>query len=97
MNKELVFVKDMFDKIAPHYDFLNRLLSLRQDTMWRKQMVKAARVSKGDTLLDVACGTCDVSLEADKRLASKASIIGLDFSLGMLQLGQNKLDRKSVV
>ncbi|MCG8567296.1 MAG: bifunctional demethylmenaquinone methyltransferase/2-methoxy-6-polyprenyl-1,4-benzoquinol methylase UbiE [Desulfobacterales bacterium] len=93
MNKELVFVKDMFDKIAPRYDFLNRLLSLRQDTMWRRQMVDAAKLSKGDTILDVACGTCDVALEASSRLKDQAQIIGLDFSHGMLKLGQSKLQR----
>ena len=60
MNEELDFVKEMFDKIAPKYDFLNRLLSMRQDVMWRREMVKAARLEKGDKALDVACGTCDV-------------------------------------
>jgi demethylmenaquinone methyltransferase / 2-methoxy-6-polyprenyl-1,4-benzoquinol methylase len=43
MNKELDFVKEMFDKIAHRYDFLNRLLSFRQDVMWRSQMVQGRR------------------------------------------------------
>ncbi len=54
MNKELDFVKDMFDRIAPRYDFLNRLLSFQQDTMWRTQMVNAASLKKGSKILDVA-------------------------------------------
>ena len=93
MNKELVFVKDMFDKIAPHYDFLNRLLSLRQDTVWRRHMVDAAAVSPGDTILDVACGTCDVTLEAARRMENQGRLIGVDFSFGMLELGAAKLRR----
>ncbi|MCF6247186.1 MAG: bifunctional demethylmenaquinone methyltransferase/2-methoxy-6-polyprenyl-1,4-benzoquinol methylase UbiE [Desulfobacula sp.] len=95
MNKELEFVKDMFDRIAPRYDFLNRLLSFRQDTMWRAQMVNAAVLKKGSRILDVACGTCDVALEASSQLKSTAGIWGLDFSYGMLKLGKKKLLKKA--
>nr|NJM02936.1 bifunctional demethylmenaquinone methyltransferase/2-methoxy-6-polyprenyl-1,4-benzoquinol methylase UbiE [Desulfobacula sp.] len=94
MNKELDFVKDMFDRIAPKYDFLNRLLSLRQDTVWRTQMVKAARLKKDAEILDVACGTCDVALEAASYLKGRTRITGLDFSFGMLELGKKKLRQK---
>ena len=94
MNKELDFVKEMFDKIAPKYDFLNRLLSFRQDTFWRTQMVRAAGLAKNSCVMDVACGTCDVALEVSSQLKGRAEIIGLDFSLGMLCLGQKKLVAK---
>lgn len=94
MNEELDFVKEMFDKIAPKYDFLNRLLSLRQDTLWRKQMVRAAKLFPGAKALDVACGTCDVGLEVDRQQNGQARIAGLDFSRGMLALGKDKLARK---
>ena len=94
MNTELDFVKEMFDRIAPKYDFLNRLLSFRQDTVWRTQMVRAARLKKDDKILDAACGTCDVALEASARLMGRADIIGLDFSFGMLELSQKKLQKK---
>ncbi len=95
MNKELDFVKGMFDRIAPRYDFLNRLLSLRQDIVWRKQMVKAAGLTPGSTALDVACGTCDVALEISDQLKNQVKIFGLDFSYGMLRLGKEKLNKKS--
>ncbi len=94
MNKELDFVREMFDRIAPRYDFLNRLLSFRQDTVWRTQMVRAARLAPNSRVLDVACGTCDVALEASAQLRSRAKIIGLDFSFGMLRLGKEKLGKK---
>ena len=95
MNEELDFVKEMFDKIAPKYDFLNRLLSMRQDVMWRREMVRAANLSEGARVLDVACGTCDVGLEVSKTLNHRTAITGLDFSLGMLRLGQTKLSKKN--
>lgn len=91
MNKELDFIKDMFDRIAPRYDFLNRLLSMRQDIVWRNKMVKAAALQKNSMALDVACGTCDVALEINSQLRGHARIVGLDFSFGMLQLGKQKL------
>ncbi len=95
MNKELDFVQGMFDRIAPRYDFLNRLLSMRQDIVWRTQMVKAAALESDSKVLDVACGTCDVALEVSEQLKKKVSIIGLDFSYGMLRLGKHKLNKKS--
>jgi len=95
MNKELDFVKEMFDRIAPKYDFLNRLLSMRQDIVWRTQMVKAANLTKNSRVLDVACGTCDVALEVNSQLKNHLQIFGLDFSFGMLRLGKQKLKNKN--
>ncbi|MDD9301473.1 MAG: bifunctional demethylmenaquinone methyltransferase/2-methoxy-6-polyprenyl-1,4-benzoquinol methylase UbiE [Desulfobacter sp.] len=91
MNEELDFVKEMFDKIAPKYDFLNRLLSMRQDVFWRKEMVRAARLKKNAKVVDVACGTCDVGLEISSALDKEVQVTGLDFSLGMLNLSKAKL------
>jgi demethylmenaquinone methyltransferase / 2-methoxy-6-polyprenyl-1,4-benzoquinol methylase len=91
MNKELDFVKEMFDKIAHRYDFLNRLLSLRQDVMWRAKMVQAAAPVPGSRILDVACGTCDVALAVSRHLKGDTRITGLDFSFAMLGAGQKKL------
>ncbi|MCF8091216.1 MAG: bifunctional demethylmenaquinone methyltransferase/2-methoxy-6-polyprenyl-1,4-benzoquinol methylase UbiE [Desulfotignum sp.] len=90
MNKELDFVKEMFDKIAHRYDFLNRLLSLRQDVVWRTQMVQAAAPARGSRILDVACGTCDVALEVSRHLRGRTRITGLDFSFAMLNAGRKK-------
>ncbi|MCD4719755.1 MAG: bifunctional demethylmenaquinone methyltransferase/2-methoxy-6-polyprenyl-1,4-benzoquinol methylase UbiE [Desulfobacula sp.] len=96
MNKELDFIKDMFDRIAPRYDFLNRLLSMRQDIVWRTQMVKATALQKNSMALDVACGTCDVALEISSQLKGHAQIFGLDFSFGMLRFGKQKLLKKNI-
>ena len=91
MNEELDFVKEMFDKISHRYDFLNRLLSFRQHTFWRSQMVRAAKLTPGNRVMDVACGTCDVALEISAQLRGRVKIFGIDFSLGMLSLGRQKL------
>lgn len=91
MNEELDFVKEMFDKISPRYDFLNHLLSLGQDVFWRTQMVRAAGLGPDSHALDVACGTCDVALEISSQLNGRVRILAIDFSSGMLFLARQKL------
>lgn len=93
MNTELDFIQGMFDRIAPKYDFLNRMLSLRQDVRWRREMVEAAGLTDGAAALDAACGTCDVALEIEKRKKGSCRIIGVDFSLKMLFTGARKAAR----
>jgi demethylmenaquinone methyltransferase / 2-methoxy-6-polyprenyl-1,4-benzoquinol methylase len=74
-------VEAMFDRIAPRYDRLNRIISLGQDRRWRRQTVGALRLSPGATVLDLGCGTGDL---CDVVAGSGYSPIGVDFSAGML-------------
>lgn len=94
INTELDFIKDMFDSIAPKYDFLNRFLSLRQDVRWRRELVMAAELSDNSRVLDAACGTCDVALEIRKQKKGSGQIFAADFSPGMLKLGKKKISEK---
>jgi demethylmenaquinone methyltransferase/2-methoxy-6-polyprenyl-1,4-benzoquinol methylase len=85
----------MFDTIAPWYDLLNRLLSLRQDVVWRKTAVKALDLkSKNPKILDMACGTCDIGLEI-LRQNNTAHITGADFSWEMLKFSKKKIKNKN--
>ncbi len=94
-NQELPFIKDMFDTIAPKYDFLNRSLSLRRDVYWRKKMVSAIKSPQKSVILDVACGTGDVAIEIVKQKGKDTKVLGADFSPGMLVLGKKKLRKKT--
>lgn len=89
--RELPFVRDMFDRIAPRYDFLNRLLSLRQDTLWRRTMVRALSLMPGALVLDAACGTADVMLEILSQTGRSVRVVGIDFSPEMLHRAKSKL------
>jgi len=91
-NRELPFVREMFDAIAPRYDLLNRLLSLRQDVCWRKKMVAAMTVPEDGRVLDVACGTGDVMVEIHRQKGPQVKVTGIDFSPGMLNLARKKID-----
>lgn len=86
-------IRDMFSAIAPRYDFLNRLLSLGIDRGWRRTLTRLAIKSETAEILDVACGTGDVCL-ALRQKAPAARIVGLDFSQGMLDLAEVKIERE---
>ena len=88
-------VAEMFDKIAPKYDFLNHFLSLNIDKIWRKKSIKLLQNSKPELILDVAAGTGDFALEVYKQLKPR-KIIGIDISEGMLKAGEEKIRKKGL-
>lgn len=83
-------IEQIFSGIAPWYDFLNRLLSLRRDVVWRQELVHGIGLPRHARVLDLAAGTLDVSLEIIRqRPASR--VVAADFSLAMLLKGTGKL------
>jgi len=81
-------VKVMFDNIAHRYDFLNRLLSLGVDIIWRKKAVRFIGNSSPKIILDLATGTGDFALELLSLKPEK--IVGLDLSNEMMEFGRKK-------
>ncbi len=90
-ENELDFVRDMFDRIAPRYDFLNRLLSLRRDVLWRQALVESLQLKPDAWVLDAACGTADVALEVVRRADRRVRVMGIDFAPEMLRLAGPKI------
>ena len=88
MNDKKYKVKNIFDSIAERYDFLNHLLSFGVDRYWRRKALKLTNVGSESILLDVACGTGDVAIEAYKQ--GVRTVIGADFSHNMLALFKKK-------
>lgn len=84
-------VRSMFAAIAKSYDLNNRLHSLWQDQAWRRFAVRKAEVKTADRVLDVACGTGDLT-EAFARTGA-AEVIGLDFTAEMLDIARDKAPR----
>lgn len=85
-------VADMFDSISGKYDFLNRLLSGGVDIYWRKKALGMIKDRKNDLVLDIATGTGDLAIEANKILKVE-KIIGVDISEGMLNVGKEKIKK----
>lgn len=84
-------IREMFDTIAPRYDFLNRLLSLGIDQHWRRFAVRQIRYTPSGKILDVATGTGDVALAIAAATPSTVTICGVDFSPQMVALGSEKV------
>ena len=84
----------MFDAIAPRYDLLNSVLSVRLHHHWRRVAAAQTRLSPGDRALDVCTGTGDLALELARRVGRSGQVIGGDFSLPMLRLGAEKAARR---
>ncbi len=80
-------VRRMFDRIAPVYDLMNRVMTAGLDRRWRAVAVEQA-VRPGDRVLDACCGTGDLALAA--RRAGAGEVVGLDFSERMLERARAK-------
>ena len=83
-------IAQMFDKVAPRYDFLNALLSMRQDKRWRKKLVSLCSDHKGASYLDVATGTGDVITAIGEKRPDAKELYGVDISEAMLNLAKVK-------
>ncbi|MFM9171431.1 MAG: ubiquinone/menaquinone biosynthesis methyltransferase [Acidimicrobiaceae bacterium] len=86
-------VREMFDAIAPRYDFVNRLMTLRLDTRWRKKTVSALNLPKGSRVLDLASGTGDLCIELKQNGYQP---ISMDLSFGMLSADRSGVPRTQV-
>jgi demethylmenaquinone methyltransferase/2-methoxy-6-polyprenyl-1,4-benzoquinol methylase len=83
----------MFDRIAPSYDRLNRLLSFGTDRSWRARAVALARPGPGERALDIGAGTGDLSLGLLEASDPSATVVGVDLSQRMLALSRARLAR----
>ena len=81
----------MFDNIAPKYDLLNRVLSLKIDVLWRNTLVNMMKNDNPQEVLDVATGTGDLAITIEKGTGSR--VIGLDLSQQMLNVGVIKIKK----
>ena len=87
-------VEQMFDQIAHSYDFLNHFFSLGIDIIWRKRAIRILKKYHPKKVLDVATGTADFALQAVKSKLNASSIVGVDISEGMLEVGRKKVKER---
>jgi demethylmenaquinone methyltransferase / 2-methoxy-6-polyprenyl-1,4-benzoquinol methylase len=90
-------VRDMFARISPRYDLLNHLLSGNIDKRWRRKLVEKLRplLSPDAQILDVACGTGDLSIELFEKTGAR--VTGVDFCRPMLERATRKRPRLSFI
>jgi demethylmenaquinone methyltransferase / 2-methoxy-6-polyprenyl-1,4-benzoquinol methylase len=84
----------MFDRVAKRYDLLNTVMTAGLHHSWRERAVNRAELSQGDSVLDVCCGTGDLSVELAARVGPAGHVVGCDFSEPMLDLAREKARRR---
>lgn len=89
------FVHSVFESIAGKYDLMNDILSFRRHKAWRKFTMKKMGMKRGDSAVDLCCGTCDWSI-ALAEASQTGNVIGLDFSAGMLEVGRRKVEERKL-
>jgi demethylmenaquinone methyltransferase / 2-methoxy-6-polyprenyl-1,4-benzoquinol methylase len=93
-SREPARIAGMFDAIARRYDALNHILSAGLDRRWRRRAVAALALTGQERVLDVCCGTGDLSVEAVTAATGRANdVVGLDFAGEMLRLARRKMQR----
>jgi len=88
-DKSSASIRQMFDDIAPSYDLLNGLLSANQDALWRYRAAKRLNVRQGQKVLDLCCGTGELTRELARQTPG-AEVVGADFSTKMLDIARQK-------
>ena len=87
-------VQEMFNGIAPKYDLLNHLLSMGIDKSWRRKAMRELEGGRRRTVLDIACGTGDFSIEALRHGVER--VVGADISENMLAVAREKAREKGL-
>lgn len=82
-------VRAMFSDIAGRYDLLNHLLSANQDKRWRRRAIRLLTPRRGERILDLCCGTGDLTIEC-LRQQPACQVIGADFAIPMLHIARTK-------
>ncbi|MDP4158416.1 MAG: demethylmenaquinone methyltransferase [Bacillota bacterium] len=86
------YVKETFNSIAGHYDLMNSLMSIGMDKRWRRIAVRHVGAKSGMNILDVCCGTGQLSMELGTAVGSEGNVTGLDFSQNMLDVAEHSLE-----
>ncbi|MDZ7269482.1 MAG: bifunctional demethylmenaquinone methyltransferase/2-methoxy-6-polyprenyl-1,4-benzoquinol methylase UbiE [candidate division KSB1 bacterium] len=87
-NQKSSYVREMFDRIAPRYDLMNRIMTFGRDQAWRRRLVRRAGISANAVVLDIATGTGDIALVA--QAAGARQVVAADFSRAMLGHARRK-------
>lgn len=88
-------VREMFDSIAPAYDFMNRAMTFGLDALWRRKAVKMVETFNPSNVLDVATGTADIAIAMARRMP-RLMVTGVDLSEQMLRIGLQKVEGRGL-
>ena len=90
-------VADVFHSVAGKYDIMNDAMSLGIHRLWKKFAVAQAGVRPGQTVLDLACGTGDLTMKMSPQAGPDGLVIASDINASMLQNGRDRLTDKGII
>ncbi|GED66666.1 demethylmenaquinone methyltransferase [Brevibacillus reuszeri] len=96
MKDKAEYVHSVFESIADEYDKMNNVISFGSHVAWRNYTMKQMNIQPGHTALDVACGTGDWTIALAQAVGQEGSVVGLDFSQNMLDVGAYKVANAGV-
>ena len=94
-EKKQGYVTQMFEIISPKYDFITRFLSFGMDGGWKRQMVEMLKLQGHERVLDLACGTGDITF-AEAAQLPRGDAVGLDITSGMIKIANEKREQMGV-
>ncbi len=89
-------LQKMFTAVPPSYDLLNRILTFGFDQIWRKRAAAGCLKNSPDKVLDLCCGTGDLSIHLARMAPENTSLTALDYSYPMLELARKKAGGKNL-
>lgn len=90
-HEKVALVRGVFDSVASQYDVMNDLMSLGIHRIWKRIAVQLANVREGDSVLDLAGGTGDLTALYEKRVGAKGQVVLADINAAMLRTGRDRL------
>jgi demethylmenaquinone methyltransferase/2-methoxy-6-polyprenyl-1,4-benzoquinol methylase len=91
-NEKVQAVMGHFNRVAPKYDFMNSLLSLGIQHVWKRAAIRLLKIAPGEKILDVCGGTGDLSILAARRTGPRGRVVIYDINRAMIQAGRHKID-----
>ena len=95
-NKQSKPLHGMFTTVPPRYDIINQVITLGLDNSWRKLAARICLEKNPQCILDVGCGTGDLSINIAKLAPEETKITGLDYSQPMLDIAKQKAEKAGV-
>lgn len=96
-HEKVNMVRGVFDSVASQYDVMNDLMSLGIHRIWKRAAIQLSNVRRGNTVLDLAGGTGDLTTLFEKRVGKEGKIVLADINSAMLRTGRDRLIDKGLV
>jgi demethylmenaquinone methyltransferase/2-methoxy-6-polyprenyl-1,4-benzoquinol methylase len=96
LPRQTSMLHGMFTAVPPRYDLINRIITLGLDERWRRAAARACLEDSPKRVLDLGCGTGDLTINIALRAGDDVEIIGMDYSLPMLERAREKAARAGV-